>query len=289
MLQATNARKRKAEVNWKVVTIILIITTFFITSVALAQVKNKADTKTKESLCRASLVAKENTRIDAGVKNIEVISEACITQEVKVPVEKKALTKDAFMKQFSEYIPRCWKETTEGVIGDPLTSTNWFFDKDSNRCFTCFIVETGKFDFGVQGNKISAGELEHFLQTTPYIIDTNIPASEAKNAKTSCEKGGGTCVDNNVDSCKGGSLVEPSSGLSCGTSSSKRCCVKSSKYWAYIPYIQSYSGEGVFEMSVKEILPEKRYAITFIDYQNRPNAIRLSLLDSSVNNCVRLR
>lgn len=144
---------------------------------------DRAETSTAETVCRASLMAREKTAVhlpyvSSVTGDIQITPLLCKTIDKEIP-KKKDAKKEAVMKEFADSMARCWWQFGNGLIDDVFKEGN----PTTNNCFICYDIKTKKTsDFK---EKIDGREFLEYLVKTPYKI-------EVEGDK--CHNFGGECV-----------------------------------------------------------------------------------------------
>lgn len=278
---------------------VLILTVAFVGLIfVIPQFIGRAEGKTAESICRASVALREKSYTEirepitpAEFKVGSVASPLlCKTIDKFIPEEKDA-TKEDVERDIAELMASCWREFGEGIIQDPFKQGNQI----SKNCFVCYTVSlraTSKFN-----GEIKATELRKFLFDNAHKVDE-------KNDH--CKVNGGFCIDTeNVNDCSSKISTNPSyllikkNDLTCRKKGKRSCCytefecwnrggacsgenldvnlysqykwncptgmkcfVKKENYYSYGDYIQKFGGPGNIIIPT-DLKPGETYAISF--------------------------
>jgi len=283
-------RRKKALAFSTIIGILVVIASFIAITFVITHFFGKAEAATAETVCRASVAAREKTTqrleiADVKVAEIHLTPLLCKTIDKKIP-EKKDAKKEDVMREFAESMVRCWWMFGDGLIDDVFKEGSPI----KKNCFICHIAITGKTD--EFKNEISSEEFSEYLVNTPYKIA--VEGDRCKNLGGFCVANEGDCIDKHEKMkydednliCKKKDPKTPScchSSYSCWNSGgeckekgnydgfveydkwecpSGTCYIKDKNYVTYARYIQSYNGDGNIIITTP-IKPEEAYAVSF--------------------------
>ncbi|MBI3035514.1 hypothetical protein HYY71_04270 [Candidatus Woesearchaeota archaeon] len=172
---------------------ILIVTGAFISIILFWEgIKNKAEAKTIQTICRSSVSIREYTQTEirepvtpsiTSSEGVKIGSFAtplfCKTIDMFLP-EKKDASEEDIKKDFAELMASCWRDFGEGRIPDPFKKGN-FATKNCHICFTVSLRETSKFK-----GEIKATDMRKYMFENPYQV-----AVKGDN----CVVNGGFCIE----------------------------------------------------------------------------------------------
>lgn len=281
--------------------ILFITISFIVVASLITFFFSQAEGKTAEAICRGSVAARENTRIQklGGVVDIQPVPLLCRSQSVDIGKDK---TKTEVMKELADKMAGCWWEYGEGLIEDVFEEGNI---GGKNECSICYITNIKKWK---DAGDIKLVDFLNYLDKTVYKVKEEgdncklyggycvRDESECKNViakkngydfseyfktddDTKCkkEKENKICCYSPYDCLnKGGLCLSNPPGkeylsYSWNCPSRRECWIKKENYWSYLDYIQSYGGNGAVNFVVDEtviedgtaIKPGESYAITF--------------------------
>ena len=242
-------RNKKSQKTFLVYALIAIAG-FALILLILNNFSSQAEAKTVESVCKASVVLRENTYTeikDPVTGKLPLGSVAspllCRTIDKRLPEDNKA-TKEQIKKDFAQLSASCWNQFGEGLIADVFKKG----DPYKNSCFVCYTVSLRETsDFNKNSEIKSAELLQYFFGNTYKILGKG----------TKCEDSNGLCRTSNPDT----SLYAQQDSLKC-QSSRERCFVENSKVYSYGEYIESFGGKGKIIIG-DDIRPGETYAVSF--------------------------
>jgi len=284
-------RRKKALAFSTIIAILVVIASFIAITFVITHFFGRAEAATAETVCRASVVARERTTQQITVKGYEVAEVQltpllCRTIGKDIP-QKKDAKKEDVMREFAESMVRCWWMFGDGLIDDVFKEGS----PTTNNCFMCHVVVTGKTNEFKE--EISRKEFSEFLMETPYKIA--VESDRCKNLGGHCAAEGGCTpeegkwkYDKDNIICKRKDTKKPGcchSSYSCWNSGGKceeekkdypgfveydkwdcpskeTCYIEDKNYVTYARYIQSYNGDGNIIITTP-IKPEEVYAVSF--------------------------
>ena len=288
-------RNRKSMVKETIVGIIILTLGFLLILSIWDTVKNKAEAKTIEAICKGSVVLREKSYTEIKIKGLKVGSAAspllCKTTDKYIPDDKDA-SKEDIKKEISELMAKCWNQFGEGLIEDVFKQG----DPVSKNCFVCYTLsvrETPNFE-----DEIESTDLRKFMFENPYKV---FPKGD------NCKVNGGFCINTeNKEDCGSQISADPSyllidkkssvcakygkkgccytdyecwnkGGICSGTNPDAnnyaeyniwecppklKCYAKKEEYYSYGDYIQRFGGPGNMIITT-DIMPGETYAISF--------------------------
>ena len=291
-------RNKKSMALGFLVSVLILTAAFVGLTLVIPQFIGRAEGKTAESICRASVALREKSYIEirepltpAELKVGSVASPLlCKTLNKFLPEEDTA-TKEDVEREVAELMTSCWKEFGEGVIKDPFKQG----DQINKKCFVCYTLSlkaTPKFN-----GEIKPIDMKKFLFENAYKVE---------GKSDNCKVNGGFCIKTeNTNDCSSKISANPSyllikkNDLTCRKKGENSCCytefecwnrggtcsaenpdsnlyssyrwncpsgmkcfVKKENYYSYGDYIQRYGGPGNIIIPT-DLRPGETYAISF--------------------------
>ncbi|MBI1968884.1 hypothetical protein HYS49_03155, partial [Candidatus Woesearchaeota archaeon] len=154
-------KNKKAQLEHKLVSIILIALTLLILIGVIQRGFSKFQGKDAEIICQESIAARATTAIQAGGAELKTLPKLCQTVDKDISGDEEEVK-----EQVAWLASRCWWMFGEGryeeVIGE-----NWYqvfgFRREENACFLCYAAVVPD-----EGVSISKVELLRYLSRTPH-------------------------------------------------------------------------------------------------------------------------
>jgi hypothetical protein len=286
-------RSRKSQIKL-VVSIVLLLVSFFVIFETIGKPLESADMKTNENAC---LVVNQLAQ-QQGVETLSNAAlRACKSADIVIPMDDYSQDKEGVKKNIADKIAKTWAIWLEG------RKANYFGSRlgGPQKCFIQYTFEIKKIK---DLEPISKDELLSYFSDMPHQIgDTSDRCAGTKGGycREECEpeetpvkstkqctgKEGKCCVKNNPCESKGGKCYDSSCpagareyinfAWNCG--STKVCCIDNSNFLTYLTYVQS--NNGAISIPDIEFYPQdhkisgkekksETYAIVFSSYTTNP-------------------
>ena len=263
--------------------LIILLISFFGIVFILSQVLSDASDEAEVLKCRLSVIQRAMTNVPLLGGSFGRLQ--CSTLRRNVGVEDSS--KEAVMREISDYTTRCWNMFGEGVLrslkdGESNVlktvweSANIFGEEKEAFCFVCYDLRIRALD-----ENIAYGEFIDYYERTLYLADSTVscPAGdvECENLRkdisiSSCERRGGDCVQ----SCDPNTQVQARlhEDWMCKSSRDLRdpvCCLDKNNVYTYESYLRYHSGMGGRLESSQPSFPIEEgnsYAIVYVEPQD---------------------